>query len=172
LASADDLGIWWARHTGGVVLLTLGHDDDTWIALARARDDARNYVVAVLDPPSVALAASALRAGAGHFVARGGDPADFRRVVDEIMGGNLTLPYEVLRAATAAPRPGRRVVEPSDEEVGWLRSLSAGASVATLAISAQYSERMMYRKLRDLYVRLGVARRTQAIIVARDEGWL
>jgi hypothetical protein len=31
---------------------------------------------------------------------------------------------------------------------------------------------MMYRKLRTLYRRLGVAGRTQALILARDEGWL
>jgi len=46
------------------------------------------------------------------------------------------------------------------------------ASSNAIAERAGYSERMMFRLLRDLYQRWGVANRTEAIIHARDNGWL
>nr|WP_181726579.1 hypothetical protein [Micromonospora provocatoris] len=41
-----------------------------------------------------------------------------------------------------------------------------------LAAEIGYSERAMYRLLQTLYQQLGVRTRLEAIIVAREEGWI
>jgi len=49
--------------------------------------------------------------------------------------------------------------------------MARGDSVASLATSVGYSERMMFRLLRDLYTRIGAANHIGALMKARDEGW-
>jgi DNA-binding CsgD family transcriptional regulator len=56
--------------------------------------------------------------------------------------------------------------------IAWLRHLSEGRTVADLADSVGYSERMMYRLLANLYRRLGARSRTKALMLAQREGWL
>jgi DNA-binding CsgD family transcriptional regulator len=41
-----------------------------------------------------------------------------------------------------------------------------------LAEQAGYSERAMFRLLKNIYSRLGVRNRTQALMLAKDQGWL
>jgi DNA-binding CsgD family transcriptional regulator len=60
----------------------------------------------------------------------------------------------------------------SDREIEWLRTLAAGSTVARLAEGVGYSERAMFRLLRDLYQRLGVKSRTEALMLAQQQGWL
>ncbi len=89
-----------------------------------------------------------------------------------VRGDSLAL-TSVLRALT-----GRQTNEemaaahPSTAEQEWLRHLARGDSVATVAARAGYSERMMFRLLRDLYTKIGAANRTEAMIRACDEGWV
>ncbi|HEY0687733.1 MAG TPA: hypothetical protein VGD71_01725, partial [Kribbella sp.] len=60
----------------------------------------------------------------------------------------------------------------SENQVRWLRELASGATVAHLANEEGYSEREMYRLLKKLYDRFGVATRTEALIRANAYGWL
>lgn len=171
LESADGLATWVAGASPAVVLLTL-HDEDSWQLLRSVATHAGLCVVAVLPSSSVTSAASALRAGAAHVLPRDADAAALRRVVDEAADGLVCLPIAVLRAAIVALYVPGNGAAPSDEELRWLRALAASVSVAELADSAGYSERAMYRRLRELYGRLGAKGRTQALILARDQGWL
>ena len=52
------------------------------------------------------------------------------------------------------------------------RELAGGVTVAQLAAQVGYSERMMFRLLRELYDRLHVRGRTDALMLARERGWL
>jgi DNA-binding NarL/FixJ family response regulator len=61
---------------------------------------------------------------------------------------------------------------PSAEERRWLGAVARGSNVGRVAAEAGYSERMMFRLLRDLYGRMGVPNRTAALIRAREEGWI
>jgi DNA-binding NarL/FixJ family response regulator len=79
------------------------------------------------------------------------------------------LPATVLRAA------GRDDGDPpavSRREVSWLRALGAGETVGEVARTAGYSQREMYRLLRDLYRRLGADNRTGALLRADRLGLL
>lgn len=60
----------------------------------------------------------------------------------------------------------------SDAEIQWLRALSDGIRVADLAVRSGYSERAMYRELRKLWDRLGVANRSQGMLRAGRLGLL
>ena len=68
-----------------------------------------------------------------------------------------------------APGPELRV-QPG--ESGWLRQLAGGVPVRDIADSIGYSEREMFRMLHDLYMRIGVRDRTDAIIWATRHGLL
>jgi DNA-binding NarL/FixJ family response regulator len=60
----------------------------------------------------------------------------------------------------------------SETERAWLRRLAAGGTVAGLARDCAYSEREMYRRLSDLYTRLGGRTRTEALLLAERHGLL
>jgi DNA-binding NarL/FixJ family response regulator len=171
LGNAEALGGWLARTPRGILVLTV-QDEHAWDLLAHAAGREGINVIAALDPFTELAAAQALRAGAANVVARHAHPAVFRRVLAETLADVITLPRSILRTATATPRLNRDRAVISETELAWLRTLASGSSVYSLAQSATYSERMMYRKLRELYARLGVAGRTQALMLARDEGWL
>lgn len=169
LATEDEV-VEWIEARSGVLFYTvldgadglprhLGHSDSIGI-------------VAVLETFTTARAAHMLRVGAANVVDRTAQTAEFRRVVAETRAGRITVSAAVLKAALAAPPSTSNRSNVSDEELSWLRDLASGLGVSAIAGRARFSERMMYRKLRLLYRRLGAANRTQALMIARDEGWV
>jgi DNA-binding NarL/FixJ family response regulator len=169
----DDLLSWAGQEPRWVVMLALRSAADWSLLeeLPRARPGVT--VVAVLDDPAVPTAVRAVEAGAAAVVHWDASPETFRRAVEAAIEGRSLLPTEVLQAlampVTRAPEPP---AGPSNREVEWLRVLASGATVAQLANRMGYSERAMFRLLRQLYVRLGVRNRTEALIRAHERGWL
>lgn len=165
----------WARGDGRpVVLLALLAPDD-WLLLTRllrSRPDA--VVVTFVDEPDTASYARALTAGAAGVLPRNAAPADVRDAFRAALREAVLLPVEVARALVTASRAvaGPASGQPAEREIGWLRRLRQGATVAQLAGEAGYSERMMFRHLAELYARLGVPNRTAAIVHAREQGWI
>lgn len=130
-------------------------------------------VVALLPDPSPEEHAHAYSHGAAGTVDWNADPEDIVAALAAALDGRTRLPVEVARSLAAvwpsmhAPRP-----EVSAEEAEWLASLAAGTTVARLAEDTGYSERVMFRKLHDLYDRLGVTGRAEAIVAAERLGFL
>lgn len=171
----DDLLAWARVEEPRAVLFTVvGHDD--WALLARlCQARAEIVVLAVLDQPSIPSYVRALSAGAVAAVARHASADSVRAVFAAALRGDSLVPTNVVRALVERPTgdaAGPAEGGPADQEREWLRQLAHGSSVARLADRAGYSERMMFRLLRELYVKLGVANRTEALIRARDEGWI
>ena len=173
LATVEEARVWLAGRTAGVLLLTL--NNDAALALLdqlRGRQTSVSVVV-VIPTASEIEVANVLRAGAVNYVPREAPTSRFREVVDETLRGSVTLTIAALHAAVAPPHLRTSALNgPSDVEVGWLRQLAAGSTVAALSEAAGYSERMMFRKLRDLYWRLGVDSKTGALMLAQNAGWL
>lgn len=173
IETPEDLLAWAA--TGGdraVVLLTLLRPAD-WTLLATLRKSrSAMTLIAVIENGDLALSVRALDSGAVGVMAREADFDTVRDVLAAAMSGRSVLPVEVVRALTATGDVQRPHVIPPETEITWIRQLTQGLTVARLAERAGYSERMMFRLLRDLYQRWGVANRTEAIIHARDNGWL
>lgn len=169
----EDLLAWIGEQPPRVVLMTLRSADD-WGLLARIHDKRPDAViVAVLEDTGVPSYVRALRAGAVSALPRDAPPEGVREVFEAAVRGTSMVPVEVLRALASleAPQP-HDPDRPSPREIEWLQQLATGVTVAQLADRAGYSERAMYRMLRGLYARLNVNSRTEALMHARDQGWL
>jgi DNA-binding NarL/FixJ family response regulator len=66
-----------------------------------------------------------------------------------------------------------RPVLPAVRRRAWLAAAARGwYTVAQVAATSGYSERMMFRLLRNLYARLGVESRMEAMLLTREHGWV
>jgi DNA-binding NarL/FixJ family response regulator len=168
----DDLLAWIDdRQTKALIISLLsGTDWELLDALHRGGTD--TVLVALLDESSVAASVRALRAGAACTLPRDATPAVLSEGFRAAVNGRSLIPVDVLRALTAAEPAEPATAEPSPAERRWLRSLAGGTTVNRLAAEVGYSERMMFRLLRDLYARLGASGRTDALIIAQARGWL
>ncbi len=60
----------------------------------------------------------------------------------------------------------------TDQEIEWMRQLVKGARSVDVATQSGYSERSFYRALSDLWERLGVQDRNEAIVLVSARGWI
>jgi DNA-binding NarL/FixJ family response regulator len=164
---------WIRREQRPVVLLTLESADD-WNLLAELRNaHAHVLVVAVLVDTTVRSYLRAISAGAATAVPRDALPETIRQLFEAAVVGRSVLPIEVVRALASSrgfPEDDDNVL--SAREQDWLRQLANGTTVAQLANLSGYSERAMFRLLRGLYARIGVRNRTEALMRAKERGWL
>jgi DNA-binding NarL/FixJ family response regulator len=169
-----DVVAWIRQAHRAVVVLTVRAEAD-WEVLteaAGAGSTAASLVV-LLDEDSTAAGLRAVRAGARSVLARQVSAEVLRRTVSAVIDGQAVFPALVVAALVAGvgiDAGSGRVL--SAERLGWLRALAAGSTVAQLADQAGYSERAMFRLLRSLYRDMGVGGRVEALMRARDEGWL
>lgn len=169
----EDLLTWILREPRHVVFLTLESQSD-WMLLTdllQARSDA--VVVAVLTDISTSTYVRAISAGAATAVSRDAPPEQMKRVFDEAVNGMSLLPMRVVRALKKSEELAEK--KPNlltTREIEWLRELSYGTTVSQLAEKAGYSERAMFRLLRDLYERMKVKSRMEALVHAHQAGWL
>jgi DNA-binding NarL/FixJ family response regulator len=169
-----DAVAWIRQVRGAVVVLTVRAEAD-WAVLAEAAElgSTAASLVVLLEEESTAAGMRAVRAGAQSVLARQVSAEVLRRTVSAVIDGQTVLPALVVAALVAGvgiDADAARVL--SAERLAWLRALAAGTTVARLADQAGYSERAMFRLLRSLYRDMGVGGRVEALMRARDEGWL
>jgi DNA-binding NarL/FixJ family response regulator len=170
--SPEELLSWIREEQRPVVLLSLLSSDD-WRLLARLREArADTMVIAVLADASTRSHVQAILGGAIAAVTRDALPDTVRKVFDAAVAGKSILPVEVVRGLTTLQLTQEEEWVPSPQEVGWLRELALGTTIARLADRAGYSERAMFRLLRELYIRIGARNRMEALIRAHERGWL
>jgi DNA-binding NarL/FixJ family response regulator len=170
----DDAVSWAAVPERRIVVLTVQALAD-WVTLdAVCRGAAGNSVIAVLDRPEPAAYVRALNTGAVAAIPRDAPLDTLRAVLDAAADGKSLIPTDALRALTRPEGEAGANADrsPSADELSWLRQLARGDNVAEVAGRSGYSERMMFRLLRDLYARLGKRNRTEALIHAQEQGWL
>jgi DNA-binding NarL/FixJ family response regulator len=168
----EELLSWIREEQRPVVLLSLLSSAD-WRLLARLREArADTMVIAVLADAKTSSHIEAILGGAIAAITRDALPATVCKVFDAVIAGTSILPVEVVRGLTTSQPAQDEEWVPSPKEVGWLRELALGTTVAQLADRAGYSERAMFRLLRNLYVQIGARNRTEALIRAHDSGWL
>lgn len=169
----EDLMTWIHAEQRQVVLMTLQSAKD-WALFAQLHKAQPDVVlVAVLENTDVGAYVRALAAGAVSAVPRDTPPEGIRQVFEAAVSGTSLLPTEVVRVLLSRGEPARDSPEmPSPREVEWLQQLANGLTVAQLADQTGYSERAMYRLLRSLYGKLDVRTRMEALMFARERGWL
>jgi DNA-binding NarL/FixJ family response regulator len=89
-----------------------------------------------------------------------------------VLRGGYVLPAVVVRELLRRAARWDEDVRLTERELAWLRDLAQGLTVAQVAPRSGYSERMIFRFFRDLYEGLGVANRTEALLLARERGWI
>jgi DNA-binding NarL/FixJ family response regulator len=172
-AVPSDLLAWSRDEQARLVFLTLQSAQD-WSLLLELQNTATTVtVVAVLTDISTTTWVRAILSGAAAAVPRDAPPETMRRVFEAALEGESLLPFDVVRALASVREPVAGDQERlAPREIEWLRALAEGATVAQLAEQAGYSERAMFRLLRDLYARMRVKTRTEALMRANERGWL
>ncbi len=167
----SDLVRWARRRTSALVLMTLTGDSE-WRLLARLREAGVTVPIMVLiDAGSVEQGVRAVRIGARSVLPRSIAGDALQWTATATMDGHSVLPAEVVaRLATGVPPEIVQAVPP--DRIGWLQQLASGATVAQLADRVGYSERAMFRLLNALYRDIGARNRIEALMLARDKGWI
>lgn len=102
----------------------------------------------------------------------GASPEQIVHVLEAARQNQACLPVEVVHTLAAA-MPVTAISEMvAEDEILYLRQLRNGATVDQVAATVGYSERTMYCRLRDLYCRLGVSHRAEAVEALAREGLL
>jgi DNA-binding NarL/FixJ family response regulator len=171
LEEPADLLFWASKKEQRIVLMSVTSELD-WSLLARASKlGGRVTLIALLEDLSIEACIRALSSGASSVAARAARPEDIRLVVTQALAGRSPLPNDVVAALVA--RLGSPEENPlSEQDRQWLRALSNGVTVTQMASDMGYSERAMYRLLRDLYGRMSVRNRTEAVLKASQSGWI
>jgi DNA-binding NarL/FixJ family response regulator len=165
----DDPVAWASRRTSALVLLTLTREAD-WRLLARLREvPGPPAVIGLIDGVPAVLGARAIRSGARSVLPRDAAAPLLRRTVEATLDEQSVMPAVVIAAVLG---PAADLAPVATAGAVWLRELAAGTTVAQLAAQSGYSERAMFRLLRALYRQMGAGSRVEAIIRAREWGWL
>jgi DNA-binding NarL/FixJ family response regulator len=169
----EDVVSWAQQEARWVVFMGLRSAED-WSRLeAVAKGRHGLTVVAMLEDTAVPIVVRAVAAGAAAVVSRDASPDTIRLALEAAVEGRSLLPTDVVENLLEPVEPSRdRREGPSERELEWLRALASGLTVSQLASRTGYSERAMFRLLRQLYARLGVGNRTEALIRAQEQGLL
>ena len=120
--------------------------------------------VVAVDDLSIGVVRNYLARGLPSVVDRLWPVERIVHVVVEAAAGRSVLPSELLRAALTGDRPAVDL-DLSAEERSWLEAFAEGRSSGWVARQAHISERQLYRRLQNIYERLGVTNRSAAIAV-------
>jgi DNA-binding NarL/FixJ family response regulator len=130
-------------------------------------------VVALVEPGDAETVAHAFHHGAVAAVEWQADTSRIVEVAEAAARGDALLLLATARTLPGTggdPHAERPHVD--EEEIEWLEELARGATVVGLAEDYGYSERVMFRRLHDLYERLGASNRSEALINAVRFGLL
>ncbi len=166
----DDLLDWSADGEPGLVVMGLTTPSRWHLLSDLGRERPALRTVALITDE--AAASRAVLNGAVAVLSREVSGAHLREACRAVLRDECLLPAAVVRELLRRIARWDPEVRLADRELGWLRDLAQGHSVAAIASESGYSERMMFRLLRDLYAKLGVANRTEAMMLARERGWM
>lgn len=119
-----------------------------------------------------------LRAGADGYVLKNADADDIIRAVKSVAGGGKVLDPAVAgkvmaQMATGKPAAASEQVEPlSDRELEVLRLAAQGLTNKAIGQTLQISDRTVQGHLANIYGKLGVQSRTEAVTSALRLGWI
>lgn len=163
--SIADLVSWMKRHRGAPVLVGVHGTADLDLLVDVKIAQPESVLVTVLDNFEVQTVQASLRAGATGSVDVRASAEAVRLAISGALAQCTVLPTPL----TMRMVDGQSRTRPSsiaEDELGWLRGLLDGETVAQLGRRVGYSEREMYRRLRRLYARMGVSGRAQAMVRA------
>jgi DNA-binding NarL/FixJ family response regulator len=169
----DDARAWAAGRGPRAVLLAVETAEDLGLVVDLRAEREDLVVVALVREPSPDAVCFALSVGACSAAGWDVTGEDVVALLDAGLHERSIIPTSVARSLARGRGEGGRLSVPiSEAQVGWLRQLASGVTVATLAEQVGYSEREMYRLLAATYQLLGARNRSQALVKAAQWGAL
>lgn len=173
VVESNDLSDWVPHKDGSCVVLGVDGPEDIEGMRAFREEHPHTPVVAVSAESGLSTFARLIRVGAVAVVTESESAEDVWHAIADALGGHVFVTIELVQGMAGlvpdTDEVGRWL---SDEEVGWLRAMAAGATVLELADDVGYSERAMFRRLKEMYKRIDVDNRTEALLWASQRGVL
>lgn len=141
--------------------------------LRRLRDrDPELHVVILTMHDDVALAASALRAGASGYVLKNGGTREVLRAIEEALGGGVHVSTQIAREVLTAVASGKDAKPELTERQGEiLRLLVEGLSAKQIAARVHISPRTVEYHKYQAMERLGVTTNAELIAYGLKHGF-
>jgi DNA-binding NarL/FixJ family response regulator len=168
----NDPHLWARSHPAAAVLVAVRNREDVDLLIDLTSDLPAIAVIALLDPMSLEWMLLCLGAGARGCVSADWKSGDLALVLDVGLRGMAIMPATVAHNLAATENNGAYARRLSKTQQAWLRDLATGTTVHALATQVGFSEREMYRRLSQMYRKMGCATRTEALIRASACGML
>jgi len=160
----------WVGSTGGrMLIIGLRSTQDLEVIVDVRQSNPDTVVVTLVDELTLEGIARAVWAGATTTICRDAPAGEVVIALDAAARHGTVIPTDVVRALMAR-QSGRDGLKLDEMEVDWLRLLAGDVRVSDLAERVGYSEREMYRRLKRLYLKMGVQGRTEALVKASRFG--
>lgn len=161
----------WASRSGNCAVVCAIHDEsdlDVVVDLSASAPDA--VVLTLVRGSSANLIRESLRVGARSSAPLDAEPDEVVFALTAAMEAKTVLPADIAHELAVGTRSSKPKVKLEERDEDWLQRLAAGSTVADLAEQSGYSTREMFRILANLYRRMGVRTRTEALITASRWG--
>ncbi len=160
----------WSASDDVRVVLVNCDGEPRWAELERQVEDPAVVAIAILPHLDIDAYMRAFALGAGAAIYADTTSAITVDAVEAAIHGEVLLP---LQAVQHMAKLANRVKPPTDldaSEVALLQAIAAGRTIVDLANEYFYSERTVRRHLQNLYLKLGVRNRAEAIAAATRMG--
>ena len=142
-----------ARHPGVRVLILTAYDDDPYI-FALLQAGASGYILKTADSNELVHAVRAVHRGESAL-----DPAVAQKVVQQLTSGRPLGAQATVEALT-------------EREIEVLRLAAKGLTNKAIGQALGISDRTVQGHLANIYGKLGVSSRTEAVTEALKQGWI
>jgi DNA-binding NarL/FixJ family response regulator len=159
-----------------------GRDGTEGVAATAAIHEAAPHVAVVALTMSVDAAALAavLRAGARGYLVKGANREEIKRALHTVTGGGIVigggmaghLASVVSAQADSPPQPSGRALPPSltPRQRDVLAELATGADNETIAARLGLAPKTVRNNLSEIFLKLAVSSRVEAVLRAREAG--
>lgn len=162
----------WTRGPGRRSLIVSERPTSNLEVVVQGRSRSDSVAVVILDQVTPEAAAGALLRGADGVAARSARP---ERIVDALLAANqgkIVLPTAVAHSLAVSSRLTTPPPDLGADERDFLQLVAQGFRMSEIASQLAYSERTLYRLQQQLYRRLGVKNRMEALAQALRFGLL
>lgn len=149
-----------------LIHLVLCDSDDRWSELRVSALDRESVTVAVLPELDVEGYTKALTLAVDGVVYADTSSMITTDVIVAAVQGEVLLPSQAAHSMARLAHREKPANTLDDRDRQLLQMLTEGATIATVADRLHYSERTVRRHLQNLYLRLGVSNRAEAITAA------
>jgi DNA-binding NarL/FixJ family response regulator len=158
-----------------VVVMDLRMPDLDGVAATRqiVRDYPGTGVLVLTMFDEDAMVADALRAGARGYLLKGADQDEIERAIRAVAGGDVIFTQAVAQRVLAnltAPRESPVLAGLSPREREVLDAIATGANNAAIADRLGLAPKTVGNHISAIFLKLGVASRSEAIVIAKDAG--